>query len=86
MIKVLVNGALGKMGNTVARTVLQQKDMELVKENNFINLERFKKLSITSVELRQGQINYTDAQTRLINAQYQSKIAEAEMLLLVGSL
>ena len=30
MIKVLVNGALGKMGNTVARTVLQQKDMELV--------------------------------------------------------
>ncbi len=65
---------------------LEQKNMELVKENNFINLERFKKLSITSVELRQGQINYTDAQTRLINAQYQSKIAEAEMLLLVGSL
>ena len=30
MIKVLVNGALGKMGNTVAKTVLQQKDMELV--------------------------------------------------------
>ena len=65
---------------------LEQKNMELVKENNFINLERFKKLSITSVELRQGQINYTDAQTRLINAQYQAKIAEAEMLLLVGEI
>ncbi|MBK7883222.1 MAG: TolC family protein [Chitinophagaceae bacterium] len=64
----------------------EQKNMELVKENNFINLERFKKLSITSVELRQGQINYTDAQTRLINAQYQAKIAEAEMLLLVGEI
>ncbi len=30
MIKVLVNGALGKMGSTVARTVTEQKDMELV--------------------------------------------------------
>lgn len=30
MIKVLVNGALGKMGSTVVRTVLQQEDMELV--------------------------------------------------------
>lgn len=30
MIKVMVNGALGKMGTTVLRTVLQQKDMELV--------------------------------------------------------
>jgi 4-hydroxy-tetrahydrodipicolinate reductase len=30
MIKVLVNGALGKMGSTVARTVVEQDDMELV--------------------------------------------------------
>ena len=30
MIKVLVNGALGRMGHTVVQTVLQQKDMELV--------------------------------------------------------
>ena len=30
MIKVLVNGALGRMGHTVVQTVLAQKDMELV--------------------------------------------------------
>ena len=30
MIKVLVNGALGKMGHTVVSTVLKQEDMELV--------------------------------------------------------
>ncbi|HMO62750.1 MAG TPA: TolC family protein [Ferruginibacter sp.] len=65
---------------------MEKNNLELVKENNMINLERFKKLSITSVELRQGQINYTDAQYRLINAQYQSKIAEAEMLLLAGEI
>jgi outer membrane protein len=65
---------------------MEKNNLELVKENNMINLERFKKLSITSVELRQGQINYTDAQYRLINAQYQSKMAEAEMLLLAGEI
>ncbi len=65
---------------------MEQKNLLLVKENNFINVERFKKFSITSVELRQGQIYYTDAQARLINAQYQAKIAEAEMLLLAGEI
>ena len=65
---------------------MEQKNLLLVKENNFINIERFKKFSITSVELRQGQIYYTDAQARLINAQYQAKIAEAEMLLLAGEI
>ncbi len=72
--------------NSLRLVALEQKNLELVKENNYINLERFKKLSITSVELRQGQINYTDAKTRLINAQYQSKVAEAEMLLLTGEI
>jgi outer membrane protein TolC len=65
---------------------MEKKNLLLVKENNFINIERFKKFSITSVELRQGQIYYTDAQARLISAQYQAKIAEAEMLLLAGEI
>lgn len=30
MIKVLVNGALGRMGSEVVKTVLEQEDMELV--------------------------------------------------------
>ena len=30
MIRILVNGALGRMGSEVVRTVLKQKDMELV--------------------------------------------------------
>ena len=64
----------------------EQENLVIVKENNFINIERFKKSSITSVELRQGQINYSDAQTRLINAQFVAKIAEAEMLLLSGEI
>ena len=72
--------------NGLKLAAMEQKNLLLVKENNFINIERFKKFSITSVELRQGQIYYTDAQARLINAQYQAKIAEAEMLLLAGEI
>ena len=64
----------------------EQENLIIVKENNFINIERFKKSSITSVELRQGQINYSSAQTRLINAQFVAKIAEAQILLLSGEI
>jgi len=72
--------------NGLKLVTMEQQNLVIVKENNFINLERFKKSSITSVELRQGQINYSDAQTRLINAQFVSKIAEADMLLLSGEI
>lgn len=86
LIQNALSNAYINYKNGIELAKLQESNLIIVKENNFINLERFKKLSITSVELRQGQLNYTDAQTRLINAKYQSKMAEAEMLLLVGEI
>lgn len=85
LLGVLTNSYFN-YNNGLKLVTMEQQNLVIVKENNFINLERFKKLSITSVELRQGQINYTDAQSRLINAQYQTKVAEAEMLLLSGEI
>lgn len=61
-----------------------EKNLALIRENNQINLERFRKMSITSLELRQGQVSYSEAQNRLIAAQFQCKQAEAEMQLLCG--
>lgn len=61
-----------------------EKNLALIRENNQINLERFRKMSITSLELRQGQVSYSEAQNRLITAQFQCKQAEAEMQLLCG--
>ncbi len=72
--------------NALKLIELEDKNLALVKENNMINLERFRKLSITSVELRQGQINFTDAQTRRINAEYQAQVASANMYLLAGEI
>ena len=48
--------------------------------------ERFRLLNITTVELRQVQISFYDAENRLYNALYQAKVAEAEIALLMGDI
>ena len=49
-----------------------------------IAIERYKKLAITSVELRQIQTSYNDAVNRLYNALFQGKLAETTVALLTG--
>lgn len=72
--------------NSLKIVQLEKSNLELATENIFIATERFKKLNITSVELRQIQISYNDAKTRLYNALYQAKLAEAQVALLTGDI
>ena len=65
---------------------LEKNNLQLATENIYIATERFKTLNITSVELRQVQISYSDAKNRLYNALYNAKIAEAQVALLSGGL
>ncbi len=65
---------------------LELQNLEVAKESNFIAMERFRKASITTVELRQVQLLLIDSQTRLINATYEMKQAEADLLFLMGKL
>lgn len=65
---------------------LEKSTLLLIEENNVIATERFRKLAITSLELRQVQLDYINGQTRYINALYMAKLAEAEMKLLAGDL
>jgi outer membrane protein TolC len=65
---------------------LEQKNLEVVQENNVIGMERFRKASITTVELRQIQINLVESLNRLIIARYTMKQAEADVLLIMGKL
>jgi outer membrane protein TolC len=65
---------------------LEKSTLLLIQENNVIATERFRKLAITSLELRQVQLDYINGQTRYINALYMAKLAEAEMKLLAGDL
>lgn len=72
--------------NAVNLVELEKNTLLLIQENNVIATERFRKLAITSLELRQVQLDYINGQTRYINALYMAKLAEAEMKLLAGDL
>ena len=72
--------------NSQRKYNLEKENLVLVKENNMIAMERFRKGSITTVELRQTQINFIESQTRMINALYEMKQAEADVLLVMGRL
>lgn len=72
--------------NAVNIVDLERENLKLSQENIFIATARFRQLNITSVELRQVQISYTDAQNRLYNALYEAKLAEAQIALLTGEI
>ncbi|TAD84628.1 MAG: TolC family protein [Bacteroidetes bacterium] len=65
---------------------LEEENLKAVKENTAIAMERFRKGTITTVELRQTQFNLIESQTRRINALYQMKQSEADVLLILGKL
>lgn len=73
-----------------------QNSLELVdlEEENFANaqetidiaLERFRLGSISSLEFREAQRTFLAAEDRLINARFEAKVAETELLNLSGEL
>lgn len=72
--------------NALDLVQLEKNTLLLIQENNVIATERFRKLAITSLELRQVQLDYINGQTRYINALYMAKLAEAEMKMIAGEL
>lgn len=81
----LVNAYIN-YNNSLKVVDLEKSNLVLAEENIVIANERYKKLNITSVELRQIQISYSDAKNRLYNALYQAKLAEAQVALLTGDI
>jgi len=72
--------------NALKLAQLEKETLLLIEENNSIATERFKKLSITSLELRQIQLDLINSQTRYYNALFTARMAEAELKLLAGIL
>ncbi len=85
-IQTALTNAYINYSNSLRIVALEKSNLQLATENIFIATERFKKLNITSVELRQIQISYNDAKNRLYNALYQAKLAEAQVALLTGDI
>ena len=85
-IQATLSNAYINYNNSLKIVALENNNLELATQNIFIATERFKTLNITSVELRQVQISYSDAKNRLYAALYNAKIAEAQVALLTGDI
>jgi outer membrane protein TolC len=65
---------------------LEEENISLARENVTIALERFRQGVSTYLELREAQISLEQANSRLIAARYNTKLAETELLRLKGEL
>ena len=69
------------------RTVhLQEENLKLVRENLMIARERYRIGISTYLEMREAEQNLATASASLINARYDAKLAEIELLRLTGRL
>lgn len=85
-ISTAVNNAIINYSNARKIIELETKNLVTARENIGIATERYKRLNITAVELRQIQISYNATRTRLVNALNQAKSAEAMIALLTGDI
>jgi outer membrane protein TolC len=72
--------------NAVSVSKVEESNVKLAEENNFISTERFKKLQSNSIELRQAQLSLIEAQDRYINAQYRAQIAATAIRFITGEI
>lgn len=65
---------------------LEQRNVDIAKENLDITLVKYRLGSIAPLELREAQRNSIDAQNRFIEMQYQAKLAEITLKEISGSI
>ncbi|MBN8643382.1 MAG: TolC family protein [Flavobacteriales bacterium] len=65
---------------------VEEKNVEIARQNLDITLAKFKIGTITPIEYRTAQLNYVEALVRLSNAQFQTKLYEISLKELSGSL
>jgi outer membrane protein TolC len=78
--------AFDEYKNAMEVSAVEQKNVSLARENNFISTERFKKLQSNSIELRQAQLSLIEAQDRYITAAFRAKLASVNLQWLSGEI
>lgn len=81
-----LRSAYQNYANTLKLVELESKNLKYAKQSVDIALERFRLGTINSLELREAQRTLINAENRLIQAQYEAKVAETELLRLSGKL
>lgn len=65
---------------------LEENNETIAKRNLEITLDKFRIGTITTLEFRTAQLNYTNATVRYSNAQFQAKLSEIDLKELAGNL
>jgi outer membrane protein TolC len=78
--------AFDEYRNAIEVSAVEQKNVALARENNYISTERFRKLQSNSIELRQAQLSLIEAQDRYITATFRAKIASVNLQWLAGEI
>jgi outer membrane protein TolC len=81
-----IANAKGNYDNLLEVYSLQEQNVVTAQNNYDRSQERYKLGQITSVELRQAQINLLNAKTNKNLAKYEAKLAELQLLQLTGQL
>jgi len=65
---------------------LEEENLTVAKENLDVALERYKQGASSSIELKDAQQSYEDSEGRVVQARYDAKVAETELMRLNGQL
>jgi len=85
-IDALISKTFSEYQSYSTMVEMEKDNIKVARENMNVAMERFRLGASNSIELRQAQQAYEDAVSRLITAQYNTKIAETNLLLANGSL
>jgi outer membrane protein TolC len=72
--------------NNLELVDLERDNLSNAEQTLDIALERFRLGTISSLELREAQRSFLESENRLINSQFEAKVAETELLRLSGEL
>jgi outer membrane protein len=75
-----------KYKSSLERLRLDGINMELAKENLSISFESFRLGKATTIELKEAQQNYEETKISMLQTNYEAKLAETELLRLMGDL
>ena len=81
-----LTSAYERYQNRLRLVELERQNLESVRANVDVALKQFELGTITSVELREVQEQFIQAESRLLTAQFEAKQAEVELLRLSGQL
>lgn len=72
--------------NNIELTNLEKENVETAKENHEIAIERYKLGDLSGIELREAQNSLLEAEERLVQAEYNTKLCEISLMQISGQI